>query len=336
MSTMIVNVSLYKYKWRFNLPEGGDRQSDIHLVLSEVDNVLEHENVVSDPAVLRNVTEWIRDRGFLHPILATKYQDRYVIADGTHRTLALRDIKARDDPGPLYTPIMDLQTQNFTRGSWALMFDEGLPPLDQVLEGSWQSKEVQFKSVTDLMELFSDDHLGVVLKKQGKIFGLYSTTDTRYDFLKSLKTMENRIKAPSRYLIARDAIGLESDYLMFSPPKEGKQDLSLLVEHPELRRSKGSRTILPVRPMFLPIPLNVLRLPQEEGIEQIARIIDQSIDNNSIRVVTPDLKGFNFCGEIWDDYMIIFDLDLVYRCIPHDIDSHYLDRLESPEITRVH
>jgi hypothetical protein len=231
---------------------------------------------------------------------------------------------------------MDLQPHSFTRSSWALIFDEGLPPLDQVLDGSWQSEEIQFKSVTDLMELFSDNQLGVVMKIKGEVFGLYSTTNTRYDFLESLKTMENRIKTPSRYLIARETISLKTDYLLFSPPKEGKQDLSLLVEHPELRRIKGSRTILPVRPMFLPIPLNVLRLPQKEGVEQIARIIDQSIERNSIRVATPDLKDSNFCNEIWDHYMIIFDLDLVNRCIPQDIDSHYLDQLKIPEITRAH
>ncbi|MHA2407420.1 MAG: hypothetical protein ACXACA_03505 [Candidatus Ranarchaeia archaeon] len=330
---MIVNVSLKQYKWQLELLEETNRKFDVNLVLSDVDNILEHERTVSNPIVLWSITEWIRDRGFLHPILATKYRNQYVIADGTHRTLALRDIKARDDPNPLLIPIMEIQPKDFTRGSWALLFDEGLPDVEQLLDGCWSIEEIRFES-EDLMELFDDEQLGVVLKTRGKIFGLYSIVDTRYNFLDSLKKIENRVGIPSRYLIAEDAIGLASDYLIFAPPKDDKKDLSLLVEHPELRRSKASRTIIPVKPMFLPIPLEVLKLPKEEGADQIANIINQSIDNDTIKIATPDLKKFDFCGEIWDEYMIIFNSQLVYRCVSQDVDSQYLNRLRTPEIKR--
>ncbi len=334
-STVIVNITLDGFKWRLFLPEQEKHLFNLNLVLSEVGNLYEHEKVVSDPTVMRNLTESIRDLGFLHPIIATEHQGRYFIADGTHRTLALKDIKARDEPGPLSALIMEIKPGEFARGSWALMFNEGLANVEGLLSGCWATEEVVFRTAVDINELFSDEQLGVIFRTRGKAFGLYSTVTSRYEFLKAMKNVDDSIGDPSTYVHIDEAVGQQTDCIIFSPPRDDLGDVALLVKHPELRRSKGSRTIIPVRPMFLPIPLKVLRWEREKATREIAQRIDSMIDCGTIRLALPGLQALDFCGEIWDHYLIIFDMNTFSRSVPQQVDSKILDLLKKPEVDRV-
>ena len=66
---MRINASLGSKKWEFIIPSQNNLEYDIRFEICDVSQVIEHEQVLPDSRILKNLVQSIEDNGFIHPIL---------------------------------------------------------------------------------------------------------------------------------------------------------------------------------------------------------------------------------------------------------------------------
>src|SRR3990172_2944574 len=118
-----------------------------------------------------------------------------------------------------------------------------------------------------------------VCRNNDKLFGLVdNSTESRLDHLRLAKKIHDlNVNSTVSYVTVEEAANSRADALLLAPPKDALGDIDLLVEYPEVRREKGSRTMVPWRVAHLPVSVDLLNSNYVDAIKGIEKSLDTSI-----------------------------------------------------------
>lgn len=314
---LIVSLTFGKRKWELCFKGISSNRYQVALDLPEISKVVEHEIVLLE-SYLDDLVDSIRVAGFLDPILVTPSNGGYVVADGTHRLYALKQIKIQDKIDLLHIPVAVLHENWFVRKAWAMVFEEGVRNLS-VIEKEWNLIPTNIESEENIWASFDRGTVSAIVRSGSKSFLVEESSRSRELFLKNVKRIDSIIGMPDRYLIASEALKSGFDWVMLAPPVDRLGDMRILVKNAKLRRRKGSRTIVPIRLMYLPLSVGLLRLPKERAIKKITMKIDECIETNKVTLALPGFETFAVCRQSWDHYILIMNKDTVSEVTPRNI-----------------
>ncbi len=278
--------------------------------LSEINHIVEHEKTVSDKTVIDRLIESFSSEGFLHPILVTELGADYVIADGTHRVFALREIGLKEKC-KVYAPLNILRESYFKRDSWVLKFNREIN-LESILNAGFTVNKVNSLNLNEASYMVLNGDVQALIKTGGEFFSVHRKTCSREDFLKSLKELDNILGEYDKLVLREDFNSGSGEMAFIAPPVDSKGDIKILVEKNDLRRRKASRTVVKLRPLFLDTPLNMLLRGFEEMENYMVEKIEQLIFNRKIILVKPPVDDLDFCGDMFDHPLIVMNKDVFY------------------------
>ena len=293
-----------KYQWTFTLnqlyqsekyfenrDEVNENNLELYLDIIPLDKIFEHEVVADSHAKeLASVKNSIEKNNFLHPIIVTEHKDYWILADGTHRKKALEQLNCN------YVPALVLK-ESFRRDTWVRVFNGKIPSYRKVYNklSPHQRKNIthlefdivdfdtliNYQYKEDLIALLKDGyHVHVFLNKESA---------NRLDHLKLVKIFDQTFaEGEVNYMMVSKANEHEfnyNEYLLLPSPVDSLKDLEYLVRYPELRRTRASRAIIPLRLVHLPVDYSILQKSYDEIVEYFYNIIATNIDKNLFRSV---------------------------------------------------
>ena len=292
-----------KYQWKFVLnelyqsekyfesqPNVDENNLELFLDIIPLDKIYEHEVPASNTNELENLKDSIIKNGFLHPIVVTEHDNYWILADGTYRKKALEQLSCK------YVPALVIK-EYFRRDTWVRVFNERIPTYKNVYKklSPHQRKNithlefdiVDFDSLInyqykeDLIALVKDGyHIHVFLNKE---------FTNRLDHLKLIKVFDQTFSEGfNNYMMVSKANEHEfnfNEYLLLPSPIDQLRDLEYLVKYPELRRTRASRAIIPLRLIDLPVDHSVLALSLDEIIEHFYSLISNNIEKQMLRSI---------------------------------------------------
>ncbi|WEU40093.1 MAG: ParB N-terminal domain-containing protein [Candidatus Odinarchaeum yellowstonii] len=299
-----------EHSWRIKFPDLNDNLT-VEFGLSEINRLVEHEKTISDKNVINKLIESFASDGFLHPILVTEMKNRYVIADGTHRLFALREISLKQGR-QVYAPLNILKEPFFKRDSWVFYFNRKID-LQTILDAGFTLTRVNPSNLNEAVARVLNGEFQGLIKSGGEFFSIQREAHTREDFLKSLKELDEILGNYDK-LVLREEFNIGTGEMAFiAPPVDDKGDIRILVENSGLRRRKASRTVVKLRPLFLDVPLNILLSDFEDVEKYIIEKIEWLIFNKKILLVKPPVADLDFCGDAFDHPLLIMNKDVFYR-----------------------
>lgn len=336
LSTMDVLVNLAnKYQWKFtlnelyqsekyfeHLDEINENNLELYLDVIPIEKIFEHEVTSSDNNELEIVQNSIEKNGFLHPIVVTENKDFYILADGTHRKKALEQLNCK------FVPALILK-ESFRRDAWVRVFNERIPSYKNVYK---KLSPNQRKNIThleyDIIDFetlltyqYKPDLIALVKDGYNVHVFLNKEYNNRLDHLKLIKIFDDTFsEAKKTYMMISKANENEfnyNEYLLLPSPIDTLKDLEYLVKYPELRRTRASRAIIPIRLIYLPIEVAVLQKSYDEIIDHFLAIISTNIENDMFRsiylklsvVKNVDISWFYHILLLGDKERFIKDLD---------------------------
>ena len=303
---MDITLNLGKqYTWKFAVSEFHPIKVRNSLTLQleaiPVSNLFEHEAVIEYlsnteqkgyPSI-SSLKQNILEKGFLHPILAhyLNSSKNWVLADGTHRLKAMESLKSKFILG------MNLLEDNYTRDCWI----KTLPALDT---SDWQrtlgwlktnhEKNISLRTVPlqerseFLCEELEPDVLAYINTTEQGYELIDKHPEDRKTHLELIKEIDDKIDHPDKDYKTRLEVSVEKDsFLLLPPPIDKVNDFMYLVENKELRRVKGSRTILDVRMVYFSVPFEVLQSSEGEIYSYLADRINKNIAEMVIGTIYP-------------------------------------------------
>lgn len=285
--------------------------------MPEISRIVEHEVVLLE-SYLDDLVDSIGLEGFLDPILVTPSNGGYVVADGTHRLYALKQIRTRDKIDVLHTPVAVLHEGWFVRRAWVMIFEEGIKNLG-VIEKEWNPIPTNVESEKNIWKSFERGNVSAIMRAESRFFLIEDLSKSRELFLKNAKRLDSLLGMPDRYVIASEALKSGSDWVILAPPIDGLGDMRILVEHTELRRRKGSRTVVPIRLMYLPLTVDLLRLPKGSAFKQMTMKIDECIEKEKVALALPGFETFAVCRQRWDHFVLLMNKDMVSKVTPPNV-----------------
>ncbi len=305
----MISFNLGEYSWRIKFEDLND-DFIVEFGLSDISRIVEHERTVSDKSVIKKLIESFNLEGFLHPILVTELGRNYVIADGTHRLFALREISLKENLR-VYAPLNILRHPYFKRDSWVFYFNRKID-LERIIEAGFTVTRVNPVNLDEASIKVLNGELQALIKTGGEFFSVQREERSREDFLKSLRELDNILGDYER-LVLREDFNLKNGEMAFiAPPVDSKGDIKILVENADLRRRKASRTVVKLRPLFLDIPLNILLSGFEEVKEYMVDKIERLIFNRKVILVKPPVADLDFCGDAFDHPLLVMNKDVFY------------------------
>lgn len=291
-----------RYTWKFALSEFHPvkRQNSLKLQLKAipVSNLFEHEAVLEHlsnaeqkgyPSI-ESLKKNILEKGFLHPILAhyLNSSNKWVLADGTHRLKAMEALKSKFLLG------LNLLKENYTRDCWI----KTLPALDSSETLEWL--KTNYKKNISIKTLPFQERLDLLCDEiEPEVLAYINTTDQGYEIidkhpedrkahLQLIKEIDDKLDHPDKDYKTRLEVSVEKDsFLLLPPPIDKVDDFMYLVDNEQLRRVKGSRTLLDVRIVYFPVPFDVLQTSETEIYSYVANEINKNLSENVIGTIYP-------------------------------------------------
>ncbi|MFX0096841.1 MAG: ParB/RepB/Spo0J family partition protein [Candidatus Hodarchaeota archaeon] len=311
---LIVNLAFGNLKWKLLFKGVNEGQYQIDLDIALTSQIIEHE-VVLLKSYLDDLIDSIRVEGFLDPILVTSSNREYVVADGTHRLYALKQIQILDKIDVLHTPVVVLYEGRFDRKAWSMIFEKGIRNLKKIKK-EWNLIPITVESEQELWGFFNRGTVSAILCINGEFFLIEEPSESREFFLRNAKKIDSLLGLPDRYTTNSEALKSNLDWAILAPPDDTLGDMKILVERNDLRRRKGSRTIVPIRLMYLPLTIDELKLTKEKAIEKMVMRIDECVERNKIALALPPFRTFAVCRQNWDHYILIMNKDIVFKATP--------------------
>ena len=325
-----------KYQWKITLnelyqsekyfehqPNVNENNLELYLDIIPLEKIFEHEVVATSTSKeLESVKQSIEKNGFLHPIVVTENKDYWILADGTHRKKALEQLNCK------YVPALVIK-ESFRRDTWVRVFNGKISSYKNVYKklSPHQRKNithlefdiVDFDSLInyqykeDLIALVKDGyHIHVFLNKEFA---------NRLDHLKLVKIFDQTFSENNmNYMMISKANEYEfnfNEYLLLPSPIDQLKDLEYLVRYPELRRTRASRAIIPLRLIYLPIDYSILKMSYDEIVEHVYRKMQDNFEKDMFRsiflklsvVKSLDISWYYHILLIADKTRFIKDLD---------------------------
>lgn len=291
-----------KYHWKITLndlyksekyfehqDDVNENNLELRLDIIPLDKIFEHE-VPSAENELEKVKTSIEQNGFLHPIVVTENKDYWILADGTYRKKALEQLNCK------YVPALVIK-ESFRRDTWVRVFNSRIPSYKNVYK---KLSPMTRKNITHLeFDIIDFDTLInyqykedlIALIKDGYNIHVFLNKEysNRLDHLKLIKVFDDVFSEGSKnYMMVSKANEQEfnfNEYLLLPSPIDQLKDLEYLVRYPELRRTRASRAIIPLRLIHLPIDYTILQLSYDEILEHLYKTIVQNMEKDLFRSI---------------------------------------------------
>lgn len=294
-----------KHTWKFTVsdfhPTNELIASTLRLETIPLSNLFEHERVMEHftnpeqkgyPSI-ESLSQNILENGFLHPVLAHYIHSskKWVLADGTHRLKAMNALKSKFILG------MNLSKENYRRDCWI----KTLPALGSA---DWQQtldwlntnykkrviiKPVPLEKRLDFLCEELEPDLVAYINTAEKAYEIIDTDpEDRLGHLQLIKEIDDKVDHPEKDYKIRSEVSPENDsFLLLPPPIDEANDFAYLVDNENLRRVKGSRTMLDVRMVYFPVPFEVLQNSETEIYSDLAEEINKNIAEKAIGTIYP-------------------------------------------------
>lgn len=292
-----------KYSWQFAVSEfhplNEQNTSTLRLETIPLSNLFEHEAVIEQlfnaeqkgyPS-LSSLKQNILEHGFLHPVLAQYLQSskKWVLADGTHRLKAMEALKSK------YILGMNLLKENYRRDCWIKTLPAiGTVDWQQTLE--WLHTKYNKRVLIQTVPL--EERLDFLCDElEPNLVAYINTTEEAYEIidkhpedrkshLQLIKEIDDKIDHPEKDYKIRSEVSIEKDsFLLLPPPIDEVNDFSYLVDNKDLRRVKGSRTMLDVRIVYFPVPFEVLQGTETEIYSYLAEEINTKLTEKAVGTI---------------------------------------------------
>jgi hypothetical protein len=274
---------------------------NLYITVLEISSLHLHEEVI--PELLDRLVETIsRDAVLKHPIIVDR--KTLVVLDGMHRVAALERLDCKKIP----VCLVDYENPAVNVGCWY-----------RTIKGSTEPDDLNVQirrlgNTVEEAENLNEASIGVspiiaALKVDGKAFLIRSPFRSFKEAYKIIEQIENRLKEAGfkiGYETETDALrkleGREVDAVLLTPrvTKEAVIETAL---SGEVFTFKATRHVIPARPLFLNVPLSLLR---ESGkpLDEVNRELKKRLKKKRLRKVS---AGSLLDGRRYEEDLYIFE-----------------------------
>jgi hypothetical protein len=228
----------------------------LEIKLEEVAKLRIHEEII--PESLQKLTEEITANGyFKHPVIVDS--KTLVILDGMHRFAAAKNLGYRFIP----VCLVDYENPIILIGCWYRIVDHSsdFEKLVKVVrEMGFTLKECDLETARQLV---SERKAAIAIVSRSKCFAVYGPKEIKetYDAVKQIELKLESLGYSIGYDTDKDALDKVSSGKALSTlmvPNLSKRDVTTVALRGEVFAHKTTRHVIPVRPLFVNIPLEWL------------------------------------------------------------------------------
>ncbi len=229
----------------------------LEIKLEEVEKLRIHEEVISD--TLLELTEDIRADGyFKHPVIVDS--KTLVVLDGMHRVAATENVGCRFIP----VCLVEYDNPNILVGCWCRVINHSsnLEKLvNSVRELGFTVEECQRETAYKLVD---ERKATTSILSRSKCFAVYGSQKTIKEIYDAIKQIELKLQSRGYsigYDTESDAQNKVSSGKVLSTlivPNVSKRDVVAVALRGEVFAHKTTRHVIPVRPLFVNVPLEWL------------------------------------------------------------------------------
>ena len=247
----------------------------LEIKLEEVEKLHIHEEVIPD--ILRKLTEEIRADGYLkHPVIVDL--KTLVVLDGMHRLAAIENLGCRFIP----VCLVDYDNPHILVGRWCRVVNHSSDfekLVGAVREIGFTIEECQRETARKLV---SERKAAISIVSRSKCFAVYGPQEIKeiYDAIKQIELKLKSVGYSIGYDTDKDALDKVSSgkaLSMFMVPNVSKRDVVTVALRGEVFAHKTTRHVIPVRPLFVNVPLEWLygRLSLKKANETLVRYLSK-------------------------------------------------------------
>jgi len=247
----------------------------LEIKLEEVEKLHIHEEVIPD--ILRKLTEEIRADGYVkHPVIVDS--KTLVVLDGMHRVAAIENLGCRFIP----VCLVDYENPHILVGCWCRVVNHSSnlgKLVEAVREMGFTVEECQRETA---LKLVSERKAAISIVSRSKCFAVYGPQEIKeiYDAIKQIEFKLKSVGYSIGYDTDSDALDKVSSgkvLSMFMVPNVSKKDVVTVALRGEVFAHKTTRHIVPVRPLFVNVPLEWLygKLSLKEANETLIRYLSK-------------------------------------------------------------
>jgi hypothetical protein len=271
----------------------------LEIRLEELEKLTIHEEVLPD--ALQELVEKIRGDGYFeHPVIVDS--KTLVVLDGTHRVSAAEKLGCRLMP----VCLVEYENPHIKVDCWRRVVDysSNLEKLVRsVGELGFTVKECQRETAYKLIE---ERKATTTIMTRQRCFAVYGPQKTIREICDAIKQIESRLRSKG-YSIgyetesdAQDKVSSEKTLSIFMTPKVSKKDVITVALRGEVFAHKTTRHVIPVRPLFVNVPLEWLY-----GTLSITKINETFVEHLSKKQIT-HLPGGQVLDRRYDEELYIF------------------------------
>jgi len=229
----------------------------LEIKLEEVEKLHIHEEVIPD--ILHKLTEEIRADGyFKHPVIVDS--KTLVVLDGMHRVAAAENLGCRFIP----VCLVEYNNPNILVGCWCRVINHSsnLEKLvNSVRELGFTAEECQRETAGKLV---NERKATTSILSRSRCFAVYGSQKTIKEIYDAIKQIELKLQSKG-YSIgydtesdAQDKVSSGKVLSMLLVPNVSKRDVVTVALRGEAFAHKTTRHVIPVRPLFVDVPLEWL------------------------------------------------------------------------------
>ncbi len=229
----------------------------LEIRLEEVEKLHLHEEVLPD--ILSKLTEQIRADGyFKHPVIVDS--KTLVVLDGTHRVAAAENLGCRFIP----VCLVKYDNPHIKVGCWRRVVNYSLnleKLVRSVTELGFTVEECRRETVHKLID---ERKATTAIMSRSRCFAVYGHQKNIREICDAIKHIELKLRSEG-YSIgydtesdAQDKVSSGKTLSMFITPKVSKKDVITVALRGEVFTHKTTRHVIPVRPLFVNVPLEWL------------------------------------------------------------------------------
>ncbi|MHA1410089.1 MAG: hypothetical protein ACTSQY_07265 [Candidatus Odinarchaeia archaeon] len=282
MITIEFNGHIWKIKF-----ENIDLTYRIVLTVKNIRDIIEHEETIPDKKLIEYLVSSFKKNGFLNPLLVTEFNSKYTIADGTHRLISLQKISEEFNK-EICALLYVIKPKQLKRSSWVLEFKKSIP-IEEIKSAGFSLIPFTTKEFDNQYASLLKGEFQGIIRVNGQFYKIIKDCKDRYDFLKSVKDVDTILGHYDNLSSVDYEKEMAKNLAILVPPVDEKGDMRLLIENKELRRKKGSKTDVDLRPLFFGVPIQEFLQEEEKCIKTVAEKIDYLVNNNKLVFIKPPL-----------------------------------------------
>ena len=230
----------------------------LEIKLEKVENVYIHEEVM--PSTLRKLMEDLRaDDLFKHPVIVDS--KTLVVLDGMHRVAATKNLGYRFIP----VCLVEYENPHIKVGCWFRVIDHS-SNFQKLVKSIRETGFVVEKCQREIARKLVDEREAIAaIMASSKCFVVRGPQENIVEIYEAIKQIEGKLRSQG-YSINYDAesdaqekVLSEENLSMLMVPTVSKKDVVEIALRGEVLAHKTTRHVIPVRPLFVNVPLEWLR-----------------------------------------------------------------------------